>query len=932
MRLSEVMNNRIRWFFHIFLVSLIFLSGCGKELTEVEYVQRAKDYYDQRNWPSTVIELKNALRTNPDNIEARWLLGKVYLEIGNPVSAEKELNRAVQLGISKQATEYYLAQSYLLQGKYRQILEEFSLDLGTLKEDDVKLLVVHSEAQIALRDFDRGCAQASQALKLNDKYVPVHWALAKCEFNNKNVESALKQINVALSLDDKNDRSWVLLGDIYESQMKKQDAEEAFSKAIELNKINVPALTKRAEVRLDLGRLREADEDIAEVLRISKNNIKANHLKGIVLFKQKAFADASSKFDDVLARAPNYLPAMLWSGLANMSVGQFEQANNKIGQYLNVVPGADEVKVLQAYIQAQLGDVDTTKKTLKAVSGKDYEDPELLALIGQAYLSIGEADNAFIYFSEQVKKAPASIDALMNVAIASAQGGSTSQAIAEFNNVLNMDPENESAQVMLIRLLITEKKYEDALRELEKIKRLKPEQAFSYALEGVVFLMQGNEEPAIKSFNEALKRDKGNPLASHYLAKNAIKNKHLDEAKKYYREVLATRPVHAGALTALVDLETKTGNKQKAIEILQNAYKVDQDAIVPSLLLGREFLSDGNPSRSISTIQRTLAKNPDEPSLLELQGNAYLESGQSSLALETFKHLVYVQPNNANSHYYLAKAYAATNDLNSTRRSLSKALDIDSSHLRAISALAELYLVEGKFNEAMKLGKILASKFPELAEGLHIQAKVYFAERKFAEAEKVLNVATKKFPNVEAVSLELCRVLWVRGKKDDAIKIANSWRDTHTNNNKMTVFLIDAYLNNGNNKLALPLLESLYAKMPKNIYVLNNLSWALYEKDISRALKLADEAMKLAPGSVDVMDTYGWMLLKSGDLAKALEILEKAAGLSKENPTFSYHYASALVANKQQEKAKDVLKKLTERPAFPESARAKKLYKEILQK
>jgi tetratricopeptide (TPR) repeat protein len=54
-------------------------------------------------------------------------------------------------------------------------------------------------------------------------------------------------------------------------------------------------------------------------------------------------------------------------------------------------------------------------------------------------------------------------------------------------------------------------------------------------------------------------------------------------------------------------------------------------------------------------------------------------------------------------------------------------------------------------------------------------------------------------------------------------------------------------------------------------------------------------AYYLAPGP-ETQDTLGWTLLKKGDAAMSLKLLEQAAA-AKPSPAIMYHYASALQAN-----------------------------------
>ena len=54
-------------------------AGCDRisQVTEQEHIQWAKDFEDKGNLKGSIIELKNAIQKNPDNAQARLLLGQV---------------------------------------------------------------------------------------------------------------------------------------------------------------------------------------------------------------------------------------------------------------------------------------------------------------------------------------------------------------------------------------------------------------------------------------------------------------------------------------------------------------------------------------------------------------------------------------------------------------------------------------------------------------------------------------------------------------------------------------------------------------------------------------------------------------------------------------------------------------------------------------
>lgn len=61
----------------VIIVFLSLLQGCGKDLSDADYVLRAKEYHDKGELQASSIQLKSALQKNPSNSEARWLLGKI---------------------------------------------------------------------------------------------------------------------------------------------------------------------------------------------------------------------------------------------------------------------------------------------------------------------------------------------------------------------------------------------------------------------------------------------------------------------------------------------------------------------------------------------------------------------------------------------------------------------------------------------------------------------------------------------------------------------------------------------------------------------------------------------------------------------------------------------------------------------------------------
>lgn len=87
-------------------VFVLGISACGNTKDAETLISEAKQYQQSGKDNAAIIQLKNALQQEPNNREARFLIGVSYNETGDVLSAEKELNRAIDLRMD--TTKSYL--------------------------------------------------------------------------------------------------------------------------------------------------------------------------------------------------------------------------------------------------------------------------------------------------------------------------------------------------------------------------------------------------------------------------------------------------------------------------------------------------------------------------------------------------------------------------------------------------------------------------------------------------------------------------------------------------------------------------------------------------------------------------------------------------------------------------------------------------------
>ena len=101
----------------------------------------------------------------------------------------------------------------------------------------------------------------------------------------------------------------------------------------------------------------------------------------------------------------------------------------------------------------------------------------------------------------------------------------------------------------------------------------------------------------------------------------------------------------------------------------------------------------------------------------------------------------------------------------------------------------------------------------------------------------------------------------------------------------------------------------------------------------ARSLNMAKKAYEQAVDSPEIEDTYGWILLQSGEKKRALLHLQNSASKAPGNPDIRYHLAKAMYDNGQHQRAKKELDRLLhDFSGFSEQASAEELSEKLLER
>lgn len=895
-----------------------------------ENVQKAKDYRDAGELIAAVIELKNALQKNPENLEARVLLGRVYLQMNKGAEAEKELRRARELGLERAAVITLLGQAFLIQGKLSELFEQVTVSDGFSDKVKAEVYALRGEAFLVEGDLDEAASAVQKSLHLRPQLARALLVQARMAMINGDVKTARQNIQTVLSGDPANVTGLSLLGDLEQSQGDLVKAEAAYGKVMQHSFDYSLAQLKRAMVRIELDDYVGAESDINALKKAVPDHAGVSYAEGLLSFRQRDAAKASAAFEKVLNQQPRNLSAVFYLGVSHYIQGNVQQAEHHLDRYVSARPGAVRASTLLGMTRLQIGDLAGAEKVLRPVSLSRPDDSLVLKTLGKILVAQGKVEEGNKYLAKAVTLQPDSAGDRVDLAIGLLRSGQEEAGIKELETAISLDPAMRQADILLIREYLQTGEFDKALTASEHLLAKWPESPAPLILKGMAYAGKGDIDKTRAAFEQVLKLQPGEPSAAANMAALELSAGQFDSARDYYQQVLKYHPGHLQTLLKLAQMESQAGNEEEARARLDEAVRANPDALQPRILIARVHLAAGNPLKALVSLREVQEKHEGNPAYLEVLGEAQAASGESASAVRIFKKLVELTPRSARAHYLLAHAYGMNKDDAGLRDALFKGLDHEPNHPLAAGVI-ELYVKSApSLEETEKRIDELKLAQPEHPQVANLEGQLALNQNMPGKAIEIFSGLRERFPHESLWVLKLAHAQWQSGEYQVHLEILSEWLKQQPQDVTAQFMQANSYLQLERNAEAKAAFSKVIELSPNNAVALNNLAWLLRKDDPQQAMVYAEKAQQLNPNDAGIMDTLGVVLIERGEAARAVEVLQEAAKVRPDMLAIKYHLATALAKQGDKENARKELKRiLRQERDFPEREEAQALLLEL---
>lgn len=918
---------------HVLTFTLVaastLLGGATLAASAADYIQDAKTYLQTGERSKAVIELKNALQEEPNNGEARLLLGKTYLTLGQPAEAEKELRHARAAGVDRKRYLPELGEAYLAQGKGQEVLDE----LKPVESDPPELAArIHTLRARALlgqknrREDARAELQKAEALDPRQSDLELAWA--GLAVRDKDENAALSHVEKALAIDPNNARAWVLKGDLLRRKGETEGALEAFEKATKADPNLPTGWLGKAAVELALGKPDAAEKTLETLDRYRPNLLYRQYLGAIIAFQRKQYDKVQNLMVPIMRAQPGYLQSEFILGMTDFLQGHYERANFNLENFLKTHPQHVGARKLAAVVDLKLGNPKQAIERLEPMQGTLAKDAQLFSLLGAAYLQAGDANKANEFLQRATELAPDAENIKTQLALGHLAAGDTAGGVSILEHVAAGDTNVGVAGLVLARVYLRDKEYDKALEAGREMAKKQPDNPFPDNLIGLAWLGKGDREKARQAFEQALRIKPDFVPARLNLANLDMAADKFDEARQHLMEVLKVSPKDEGAMLRLARLAEKQGKADEALTWVQKAFETSPGAVRSGVMLANYYLRKGEPLKALPVARTMVDNNPDNPAALEMLALAQIATKDLRSAIANYEKLVRLKPNAA-AYARLGQLYLQQKDFDAARKAYAKSLELSPQNLSAMVGMAVLELTSGDLGKASERVTALRKAHPDAAVSYQLEGDILRNQKRFKEAASAYAEAYGRAPSPPLGLL----VYQMRKQAGDAtaLKWLEQGIQKFPDSAELHMILAGEHLAAGRFAEATGEYEKVLALNPDNPVVLNNLAW-LYQQqgDLKRALELGAKAKALAPKKPEILDTYGWIALHAGREKEGLEAIRQAATLAPHLGSLQYHLAVAQDKNGERDSARKTLERLLKSDKqFPELAEAQALFERL---
>tara|TARA_R110002153_G_scaffold124543_13_gene271057 strand:+ start:3412 stop:6180 length:2769 start_codon:yes stop_codon:yes gene_type:complete len=679
---------------------------------------------------------KDYVKFYPEDKQTTFVLAKLLVDIGDLEAADPYIDELLLLNDQNALLNQLKAATYANKGDYANALKRAEIAItGNIDEPSLRLIAGYSAYQI--QDYSSANRHLTYVASLLPDNHPGLRLLAA------------SQLQLGLTSE---------VGDVLErlDQLTDKDA-PLFSKA--------SYQLLRGGFEKEAKALIEKSSDISrtaeDLTRLGLLQLSLNNLDGIV------------NLEEAVSKSPELVSAQTTLAKAYIVTKKYDKALELAAKWKITSPDDAKPYLLAGDVYTRQQKFNEAKVEFEKASGLDKISPSpKLAMVNLA-LAQEDVAQASLLLEQLLLEYPDNVPALATYYMVSKKANKLSSGIDKIQAAFNRDPANIATRLLLARVQVVENNYPKAIELLNAIKDQKDLPQAYWKTLGQSLIKTNQLRPATLHYDAWLAKEPNNKDAivgklllldsqNKFAEGSKLTQGYLNNRDDVQMQLLNTHflimqadyPAAQKAYDALpenvLDLPLSKGflarfqlhNKQPelALENALIAYNaVPNIKNVMLLVATYEILQQ--PNKSIELLKQHLQKQPTDLAAKMLLAERQI-GGDLSGAMVTYELALQQNPNNYIASNNLAYLHLQKGNIDKAKGYGEKAVELEPSNPAALDTLAQIFVAEKDYKEALKLYDRAITDdmqneeiYLNYVEALLLADDMFLAKRKLSQRE-----------------------------------------------------------------------------------------------------------------------------------------------------------------------------------------------------
>ncbi|MBL4899361.1 MAG: PEP-CTERM system TPR-repeat protein PrsT [Colwellia sp.] len=643
----------------------ISLTACSPSMTIDEYIAQAKASLIADNSGRTaLVSLKNAAKIDPKNSEVRFLLGEVFLGMGDYPTAEKEFEKSVEYGSVRKFLYSNLLEAKVRQHKFDEVEELVNYAKDSSEEEYNKVLTYAGISALYQNDVKLATFYIAKANELGEDYI--YSIIGKSYLSNtkEEISRSLELINTITQNKPKQVDAWLAKAFLLQGQRKAKEAAESFEQYSVLRPKDVSVLFFIAQNYLTAGESDKAAIIINKLIEPFKNNSFINQMKGQLEFDNKNYKLAQQFAEKAYQLNPELISSTIISGMSSYHLEEFERAYRSLSKAQVYVSSTHLIHKLIAELQLRLGYDDDAYVTLEELVNQGNINEDFLVSASQELIRSGKASAAQKLLQASIEITPANAKVLREQGLIKLSINEVAAGIEILEKSLALDPSNQETEESLASAYLNTGQLDKAQKIANTWQESADKKVQGLILESAILDNQAKPEEAALMLKKALMLDSNSIAALLKLGVYAHKNNNIDQAFEYFKRGLVVSPQQPAVIKSLITLAYNNAELTKQLD----TFLLEQVKIRPQsdeLKLAQAYLyaSQSKFEGAISLLNEIKGSKPPVSNINLLIGDYYSRLKNWKAAITSYQAAILFDASDYRAVTNLIRVYEHVNDI-----------------------------------------------------------------------------------------------------------------------------------------------------------------------------------------------------------------------------------------------------------------------------